>query len=153
MGTPLTHTTRRLQFPRNLAPNAVRTVSLPKFPIALAVSDSGLETRRLDTFNAPNRAIQQHYHASMTLVYDYRGSDCLNRFLDFYFDLTIGHWRAFEVPQDYSGIWCMVPKHLHKFYHPYWRFGENQIDLVHQGCSRSAWSVTLINLKGEDLLD
>jgi hypothetical protein len=152
MVTPVTHTSNRLQFPRNLAPNAVRPVVLPKWPIAMAVSDAGLETRRLDTYNVVGRQVQQHFHSQITLIYDYKSTDYLNKFLDFYFEQTIGHWRAFEIPQDYTGIWCMVPKHLHKFYHPYWRFAENQIDLVHQGCSRSAWSVGLVNLKGEDLI-
>lgn len=152
MTTPLTRTGTRLQYPRNLAPNAVRPVVLPKFPIAMAVSDAGLETRRLDTFAPSGRQIQQHYHAQLTLIYDYRGREFLNRFFEFYFESTIGHWRAFEIPQDYAGIWCMVPSQLHRYYHPYWRFAEAQVEVVSQGCSRSAWSVGIVNLKGEDLI-
>lgn len=155
MTTPKTATPGRLQFPTNLTPNAIRGVRYPKFPIDMAISDSGLETRKLDASpNTGTMSTQHHYHFQLTLVYDYRGADFIRLFNEFYLGKTIGHWRAFEIPQSLTRFWCMVPGHmdLHRWLHPLWRFEEAQIDLESQLCSHSAWKITLLNLKGEDLL-
>jgi hypothetical protein len=146
MPTPLTATPGRLQLPQSLSPNALRPITLPKFPIDLAISDAGLETRKLDTIATDAYETAQHFHFELTLIYDYKSEDFTSKFLEFYLGQSIGHWRAFEIPQDHR-LWCLASNRriLHKYLHPFWRFQDSQVE-------RSAFKISLLNLKGEDLI-